>query len=91
MREKAKDLVYGITLCAVILFALGVVLINTANARQPKAKFYDFKDQIVDGELKKPSALYTNSRQKVKFNRLLRLKKSFLNNLYRSAKDKVFK
>ena len=60
-------------------------------ARQPKAKFYDFRDQIIDGEIKKPTTLYTDAREKVKFERLLRLKKSFMNDLFDTAKERVFR
>ena len=60
-------------------------------AKQPKSKFYDFNEQIIDGEIKKPTTLYTNARQKVKFDRLLKLKKSFLPKLFDTAKEKVFK
>ena len=67
------------------------LLATTATADQPKAKFYDFGEQIIDGEIKKPTALYTNSRQKVKFDRLLKLKKSFLPQLFNTAKERVFK
>ena len=62
------------------------------HAKKPtKSKFYDFNDQIIDGEIKKPTTLYTDARQKVKFERLLRLKKSFLPQLFRTAKERVFK
>ena len=47
-------------------------------AKQPKAKFYDFRDQIIDGEIKRPTTLYTDAREKVKFEQLLKLKKSFM-------------
>ena len=57
----------------------------------PRAKFYDFNDQLIDGEIKKPSTLYTDARERVKFNRLLRLKKSFMKELFSSSKEKVFK
>lgn len=56
-----------------------------------RSKFYDFNEQLIDGEIKKPTALYTNARQKVKFDRLLKLKKSFLPELFKTAKEKVFK
>lgn len=59
--------------------------------KNPRAKFYDFNEQVIDGEIKKPTGLYTNSREKVKFDRLLRLKKSFLPELYKTAKERVFK
>jgi len=46
---------------------------------------------LVDGQISKPTALYTDARQKVKFERLIRLKKSFLKDLFSTAKEKVFK
>lgn len=64
---------------------------TAAVAQQPKSKFYDFSEQIIDGEIKKPTTLYTNSRQQVKFDRLLKLKKSFLSKLFATAKERVFK
>jgi|TARA_R110000851_G_scaffold30475_1_gene83111 hypothetical protein len=60
-------------------------------AKQPRAKFYDFNEQLIDGEIKKPTTLYTDARDKVKFDRLLRLKKSFLPELFDTAKESVFK
>tara|TARA_R110002020_G_scaffold135357_1_gene302271 strand:+ start:1529 stop:1807 length:279 start_codon:yes stop_codon:yes gene_type:complete len=56
-----------------------------------KSKFYDFSDQLIDGEIKKPTALYTDSRQQVRFDRLIKLKKSFLPALLATSKDPVFK
>ncbi|MEZ4467062.1 MAG: hypothetical protein R3F43_22090 [bacterium] len=43
-----------------------------------KTKFYNFDDLLIDGEYKKPQVLYTDARQKVKFERFLKLKKDFL-------------
>jgi hypothetical protein len=60
-------------------------------AKQPKSKFYDFNEQLIDGERKKPTTLYTDSRQQVKFDRLMKLKKSFLPKLFNTAKERVFK
>ena len=76
-----------ITLLLLILF-----IPLTVNAKPPtKSKFYDFSEQLIDGEIKKPTALYTDSRQKVKFDRLLKLKKSFIPQLFNTAKERVFK
>ena len=60
-------------------------------AQQPKSKFYDFNEQIIDGERKKPTTLYLDSREQVRFDRLLNLKKSFLPKLFSTAKERVFK
>ncbi len=70
------------------------IILNTTAisiAKQPRAKFYDFNEQLIDGEIKKPTTLYTDARDKVRFDRLLRLKKSFLPELFDTAKESVFK
>jgi|TARA_B100000287_G_C20629730_1_gene779288 hypothetical protein len=77
---------------AIVVFIF--IILNTTSivlAKQPKAKFYDFNEQIIDGEIKKPTTLYTDSRQRVKFGRLLRLKKSFMPKLFDTSKERVFK
>ena len=56
-----------------------------------KAKLYDFSEQLIDGEVKKPTALYTDVRRNVQFKRLLRLKKSFNRNMLDTARLPVFK
>ena len=69
-----------------------VALSFAANAAPPsKSKFYDFGDQMIDGEIKKPTGQYVNSRQRARFDRLLSLKKSFLPRLFQTSKNKIFK
>tara|TARA_B100000287_G_scaffold413409_1_gene444883 strand:+ start:913 stop:1155 length:243 start_codon:yes stop_codon:yes gene_type:complete len=77
----------------IILLTMFLVLFfaGQALAASPKSKFYDFGDQLIDGTINKPTTLYTDARTKVKFDRLLKLKKSFLRALYTTAKEKVFK
>jgi hypothetical protein len=70
----------------IILNMTGVVL-----AKQPKTKFYDFREQIIDGEIRRPTVIYSNAREKVKFERLLKLKKSFMPELFASGKERVFR
>ena len=75
-----------------ILATLIVIFSATATAKSPqKSKFYDFSDQLIDGERKKPTALYTDAREQVKFERLLTIKKSFLKKLLNTSKERVFK
>jgi len=52
-----------------------------------KTKFYNFDDLLINGEYKKPQVLYTDARQKVKFERLLNLKKNLLPKLKSTSKD----
>ena len=81
-----------ISMLIAVTFVLGAA--PTAAAAPPKgdkSKFYDFSDQLIDGEIRKPTALYTDSRQKAKFDRLLNLKKSFLPAMYQTSKERLFK
>tara|TARA_Y100000310_G_scaffold333166_1_gene410148 strand:+ start:872 stop:1144 length:273 start_codon:yes stop_codon:yes gene_type:complete len=86
---------FSVAYLVLLVFVLAVVLFVLSSpakgSQPPNAKFYDFSEQVIDGHIKKPTALYTDSRQKVKFNRLLKLKKSFLTAAFNSAKDPVFK
>ena len=50
-------------------------------------KFIDLEEWLIEGEHKKPQVLYTNAREKVKFERLLNLKRSFLPKLRATASD----
>jgi len=75
----------------ILPFVIFLIIILTIMGASPKSKFYDFNDQLIDGQIKKPTTLYTDAREQVKFERLLKLKKSFLNELFDTAKERVFK
>jgi len=74
-----------------LLMLISIMRCKNINAAEPKAKFYDFSEQLIDGEIKKPTALYMDVRQKVKFQRLLRLKRDFHRDLMKTARERVFK
>jgi hypothetical protein len=75
-----------------LVITIFMVFSLSAIAAPPtKSKFYDFGDQVIDGEIKTPQFLYMDARLKAKFDRLLKLKKSFLPRLYITSKEKVFK
>lgn len=75
-----------------LLFITIILLCVSAQAKPPtKSKFYDFSEQVIDGELRRPTATYLTARERARFDRLLRLKKSFLPRLFRTSKHKVFK
>jgi hypothetical protein len=85
-----KKLLSACIILSFMTFGAGVVY-SAPSKGKSKSKFYDFSDQLIDGDIKKPTALYTDSRQKVKFERLLNLKKSFLSALLQTSKERVFK
>ena len=82
MRDKLPGI-----LSIILLFVATSALAQS----KPKSKFYDFGEQVIDGEIKKPTALYTDSKKKVKFDRLLKLKKSFIPDLLKTSEEKTFK
>ena len=71
-------------LCTLVLTGVASAQPAPKNAQ---TKFYNFDDLLIDGQYKKPQVLYTDARQKVKFERLLKLKKDFLPKLKETAKD----
>jgi len=89
---KRNPLEWTVALYVVLFLALFVMVGNETQAQsKPKSKFYDFGAQVIDGEIKKPTALYTDSKKKVQFDRLLKLKKSFIPDLMNTSKERTFK
>jgi len=87
-----SPLEWSAALYVAIFIALFVMLGNDALAQtKPKSKFYDFGEQVIDGEIKKPTALFTDSKKKVQFDRLLKLKKTFIPHLMNTSKERTFK
>lgn len=75
-----------------ITITTAILLSSAASAAPPsKSKFYDFGDQVIDGEIKRPTVDYISDRQRARFDRLTNLKKSFLPNLFQTSKSKIFK
>ena len=87
-----SPLEWSAALYVAIFIALFVMLGNEALAQtKPKSKFYDFGEQVIDGEIKKPTALFTDSKKKVQFDRLLKLKKTFIPDLMETSKERTFR
>jgi hypothetical protein len=74
-------------LIAALMLTVGSTQAIAQDGGDVKTKFYNFDDLLIDGQYKKPQVLYTDARQKVKFERLLKLKKDFLPKLKATAKD----
>jgi len=87
----SAPLIGVLSLKKIIMFTL-IIISLSATAKPPaKSKFYDFGDQMIDGEIKKPTGQYINSRERARFDRLLNLKKSFLPKMFLTSKEKIFK
>lgn len=72
------------------LLALGTTPAFAAGNDQ-KAKFYDFSDQLIDGDVKKPPTIVMEARTRAKFDKLLKLKKSFRQAMIDSSKEPILK
>ncbi len=73
-----------------IAFAAVLSVSSLAFAQdQPKTKFYDFSDMLIDGQLKTPDLMKSDAREKAKFQRLLSLKKSFLPKIRETSEEKA--
>ncbi len=80
-----------LSLLVVLTFVLGMAGSAMAAKPETRSKFYDFSDQLIDGEIKKPTALYTDARKRVKFDRLMRMKKTFIPTMMLTSKERIFK
>ena len=88
MRRATSILIFlFICLVSFSAFAAG----KNPPKQDARTKFYNFDDMLIDGEIKKPTALYTDVRQRARFDRLLKLKKSFLGPLFDTARERVFR
>ena len=78
-----------------IVAFLGVFLVSSDGLlakKSKKARFYDFSDQLIDGQIKKPTTLYIDSPEHGQNSKkLLNLKRSFREVLILSAKDPILK
>jgi len=70
---------------------LTAALAAPPHSSKTKSKFYDFGEQLIDGQIKKPVGLYSDDRDEARFERLLSLKKTFLPRLFKTSKNSVFK
>jgi hypothetical protein len=79
----------------ILILVLGVAFVAPAaaqkkgaraGAKSEKTMFYNFDDMVVDGEFRKPSVLLTTAREQSRFERLLRLRKSFLPDMLKTAR-----
>jgi len=78
-----------VRILAILLFL--VFPANSAPTTNTKIKFYNFDDLLIDGKVKKPQLLWIDSKQKIKFQKLLKLKKDFIPKLKGTAKDPALK
>ena len=71
----------------IMIFVVTFVASVHGQQKPTKTKFYNFDEILIQGEHKKPKVLYLDTRKKVKFDKILRMKKSMLPNLLGTRKE----
>jgi len=80
-----------VSIIFLLLFLSSIAIATPPKNNSARSKFYDFSEQVIDGQIRKPSVTFSSSRDRSRFERLLRLKKSFLPDLFATSKERVFK
>ena len=83
-----RNLIFTTAFAIILVITLCCV---SGYAKSKKVKFYDFSEQQISGEIKKPTTLYVISRTRAKFKRLLILRKSFRKKLIRTNRNPTLK
>ncbi len=86
-----KKLAFGAVLTSLLMGVASLASTSVVWAAEEKSKFYDFSDQLIDGDIKKPTQIYIESRKRAKFDKLLKLKKSFRPAMIETAKERQLK
>ncbi len=56
-----------------------------------KAKFYNFSEQVIDGQIKRPHSLYTRGKRRASFGELYKLKrKNLIPTILETSKEPLF-
>ena len=74
----------------VLVAALAFPLVALGQANTP-TKFYQFEGFTLEGTVKGPGVSHHTGKERVKFDRLLELKKSFLPEFIKSGQDRSLK
>jgi len=70
---------------------LVVISLPAYAEKDPRIKFYNFDEMLIDGEIKKPKGLLLDAHRGAEFKRLNDMRRSFLKELEDTAREKVIK
>lgn len=74
-----------------VLFAALVAFAAPAFAQDGdvETRFYDFNDMLIDGELQRPEGMFATERGSARFDSLLTLEKSFVEEIEEGAEEEA--
>lgn len=85
-----RYLLAGLLALAFLLPAALVTAQEEAAEGETPTRFYDFNDMLIDGEFMRPEGMFTRARDRARFERILDLRRVFIEEIEESAKEEVF-
>jgi len=84
-----KQFIQGTVVVLMGVFASGVWAKPPTSTVRSETVIFD--DMLINGETRQPAVTYSNARERVKFERLLSLKKSFMRAMFETQKERALK
>lgn len=77
-----------VTLFALVgLTAPGAFAQDAGAEEEVQTRFYDFNDMLIDGEFQRPEGMFATERGQARFNKLLTLRRSFIEEIEDAAHE----
>jgi hypothetical protein len=76
-------------LAAAVLMPAVVSSAQEEEEGEVQTRFYDFNDMLIDGEFMRPEGMFTQARDSARFERLLELRREFMDEIEESAKEEA--
>jgi hypothetical protein len=72
---------------SILVFGFVTVIAAAAFAQddEVQTRFYDFNDMLIDGEFQRPEGMFATERGEARFDTLLNLRRSFLDEIEETA------
>ncbi|MFT6399472.1 MAG: hypothetical protein ACJAYU_004239 [Bradymonadia bacterium] len=72
-----------------LTFGLVTLLAASAFAQddEVQTRFYDFNDMLIDGEFQRPDGMFATERGEARFDSLLNLRRSFIDEIEETASE----
>jgi hypothetical protein len=78
-----------VTLIMAVIFMLSAGIAFGQDDGDTPSRFYDFNDMLIDGELMRPEGMFTRARDRARFERLLNLRREFIDEIEESTKEEA--
>ena len=78
-----------VTVILAVAFMLPTSFTVAQDEADTPSRFYDFNDMLIDGELMRPEGMFTRARDRARFERLLNLRREFIDEIEESAKEEA--